>query len=494
MASERNAPEHGGRIRMRLGGAAGPRGGGLYVSELQRKRLLEAAFAVVAEDGYQGMAVRKVAERAGVSSKTFYDLFSDREDCFLAAFDYGVGELSRRVRPVYEAQQDWVAAVREGLGALLAVLDGEPALRWLVFVEALGVGPRVLARRAEVLQELAAVLDRGRVGVKDAAGLPSLTGEGVVGAAFGVIHARLSEQPPGPLVGLLGELMATIVLPYRGRAAAAREQRGTRTFSSGRKNPAGLKSLARLAEGQAAPPVGVLRPLGSMPPVDFRLTVRRQTVLAAIAELGEQGAHPNNREVSELTGITDQGQISRLMMSLQEQGLVENTKGQGQAKAWRLSAHGEEAIDANRPVEGERRGIETFSSGQKNLAGLKSPTRLAEKDPAGKLKGGELVAPGELEAGFRLTTRTHLVLQAVGELAGGESHPSNREIAHVAGVKDPGQISKLLARLESRGLLLNTGGVTQGVSNAWQLTPRGREVLQHGVAHSDRSEPSRVPR
>ena len=65
-----------GRVRMRRPGTPGPRGGGVYVTELQRARLLDAAFAVVSEDGYRRMTARRVSGRAGVSNKTFYDLFS----------------------------------------------------------------------------------------------------------------------------------------------------------------------------------------------------------------------------------------------------------------------------------------------------------------------------------------------------------------------------------------------------------------------------------
>src|ERR1039457_2970034 len=152
-----------GRLRMRHP-VAGPRGGGLYVSELQRMRLLDAACAVIAEQGYRRMAVRKVSERAGVSSKTFYDLFNDREDCFLAAFDHALEELAAVVCPVCVGESEWVARIRAGLGALLGLLDGEPALCRLVFVEALGAGPRVLERRAMVLEQLERVIDEGRVG------------------------------------------------------------------------------------------------------------------------------------------------------------------------------------------------------------------------------------------------------------------------------------------------------------------------------------------
>jgi AcrR family transcriptional regulator/DNA-binding MarR family transcriptional regulator len=331
------------RLRMRHP-VPGPRGGGLYVSELQRTRLLEAAFAVIAEQGYRRMAVRKVSERAGVSSKTFYDLFTDREDCFLAAFDHAVDELVTVARGACEGESDWAARIRAGLGALLAFLDGEPELCRLVFVEALGAGPRVLERRARVLKQLESVIDEGRTGVKEAAELPSLTAEGVVSATFGVIHARLSQQQsPEPLTGLLNSLMGMIVLPYRGRKAAAQELAHPVSKAGPRALPAERLHLLRPADkSRFSGPAG--RTSGSR----AGLTVRTYAVLAAVSE------HPgvSNREVSDLVRVSDQGQISRLMARLAEQGLLENAGGhiQGVAKAWRLTARGEELVHANRPA------------------------------------------------------------------------------------------------------------------------------------------------
>jgi AcrR family transcriptional regulator len=269
-----------------------------------------------------------------VSSKTFYDLFADREDCFLAAFDHGVEQLEAHARRAFDRERDWVAGIRAGLAALLGFLDREPALRRLVFVEALAAGPRVLERRAQLLGELTSVIEQGQAGVKGGR-LPGVIAEGVVGATFGVIHARLSEQNPRPLSGLTGELMAMIVLPYRGRAAATREL--------ARPVPKLVLEVSLDAEDDAP-----ARPLGSAPIADFRLTIRTQTVLAAVAE------HPgsNNRRVSELAGVSDQGQISRLMMRLSEQALLENIGGQGQGapKAWRLTPNGEAVIHANPPL------------------------------------------------------------------------------------------------------------------------------------------------
>jgi AcrR family transcriptional regulator/DNA-binding MarR family transcriptional regulator len=337
-----------GRVRMRRPGTPGPRGGGVYVTELQRARLLDAAFAVVAEDGYRRMTARRVSGRAGVSNKTFYDLFSDREDCFLATFDHAVDELAAVVLPAWEGERDWATAVRAGLGALLGFLDGEPALRRLVFVEALGAGPRVLARRVEVLGVLQGAVDQGRAGMKVGRELPALTAEGVVGAAFGVIHTRLLSSRAGSLTVLLNELMAAIVLPYRGPAAATRELSrptpppGRGGASRSRTQEAWRATHASDRGRRDAPPIAVL---------DFRLTVRTHRVLCAVGELAGRGSDPNNREVSDAAGVSDQGQISKLLSRLEGHGLLENTGGstQGVARAWRLTPRGEEIVRVGQP-------------------------------------------------------------------------------------------------------------------------------------------------
>jgi AcrR family transcriptional regulator len=359
-----------GRVRVRKG-AAGPQGGGVYVSALQRSRLLDAAVGLVVELGVRGLTVRRVTARAGMSSKTFYDLFADREDCLLAAFDQSVERIAGVVLPANGAEDDWVAGVRGGLGALLGLLDGEPSLGRFVFVEALACGPRVLERRARLLEDIASVID-AHAGSETGRVSPLAT-EGVLGAVCGVIHTRLLESSPGRLLGLLGPLMATIVLPYRGQEAAAAElaravsetvpARSARRGGSagGSKTPSGFSGF-----------VG-----GSSVSVDFRPTLRTFTVLSVIG----QQAGLNNREVSDRAGVSDQGQISRLLWRLEDQGLVQNTGGreQGTPKAWSLTALGEQALHASRPHAAHLDSTNTTSVGA---------------SPSGRTDAGTSVARG----------------------------------------------------------------------------------------------------
>ena len=437
------------------------REGSRYASDPQRGRLLSATFALVGERGYEGLTARSVSGRAGVSNRTFYECFSDREDCFLAAFNHAVAGLESEVRAGWESEPGWIAGVRAALAALLRALDREPAVGRLVFVEALGAGPRVLARRARVLEGLAVVVDGGRANAKASARLPGLVAEGVVGATFGVIHARLLELRPEPLVELLGPLMATIVLPYRGSEAAAREL--TRPVP---------RSPMRRRDGNGLS----RRVVGLASPVDYRLTVRTQMALAAVA--GRPGL--NNREVSEIIGLADKSQISRMMKRLSDQGLVENTLAHSkrQVMAWRLTADGEAVIDAHRGGRALLKAQRTAGKG-----GKRRGTQIVR--PAGPLtrdlSAGRISGPA-----LRMTVLTRDVLAAVANLSRRGSNPSNREVAQAAGVKDEGQISRLLRRIEGHGLIENSGGRTAGVPNAWRLTRRGQEVLQASTPNRDR--------
>ena len=75
-------------------------GDGLLVAS-PRARMLDAMTAAVAENGYAATSVAEVINRAHASRRTFYEQFTDKEDCFLAAYqlatDYATGRLAEAV-------------------------------------------------------------------------------------------------------------------------------------------------------------------------------------------------------------------------------------------------------------------------------------------------------------------------------------------------------------------------------------------------------------
>jgi AcrR family transcriptional regulator len=318
--------------RLRPGPNGLPRG---QVTEIQRTRMLTAAVEAVEEVGYARLTVAQVIGRARVSRKTFYDLFEDREDCFLAAFDQAVEQLSALVSEAYERESNWRDGIRAGLFALLRFMDEEPGLARLCVVEALGAGPRVLQRRAQILRQLRQVVNQGRASasgrVSPAAGeAPDVTAEGVVGAVFAVLHTRLLARVREPFTDLLGPLMSMIVLPYLGTRAASGELT--------RKPPRVPRLRTPLRRASRDPLEGL----------DMRLTYRTVRVLTFIGE--NSGA--SNREIAEGSGIADQGQISKLLTRLERLELVSNTGGgqiRGSSNAWRLTERGVQVERATRP-------------------------------------------------------------------------------------------------------------------------------------------------
>jgi AcrR family transcriptional regulator len=308
------------------------------VAQIQRARILAAMFDVAAERGAANVRVAHVVERSGVSRRTFYEMFTGREDCFLAAFEDALAFASQRVLPAYQAERKWSERIRAGLVALLSFLEEEPVIGRLLIVESLAGGAKALERRNRVLAQVAAAVDGGRTlkgtGAESASadGLPALTAEGLVGGVLSLIQARIARPAHEPLLGLANQLVSMIVLPYLGPAAVRRElERPVEARASGHRD-------ARLLE---YPFKGA----------GMRLTYRTVRVLVAVAE--HSGA--SNRVIGETAGISDQGQISKLLGRLQRGGLVSNTgigPGLGAPNAWCLTAGGRQVVDSIRTHTG----------------------------------------------------------------------------------------------------------------------------------------------
>ena len=123
----------------------------------QRGRMLDAIAQVVAAKGYGATTVADVIAHAGVSRKTFYEHFRDKEDCFLAAYETGVEVLLATMRAADPGGEDMLARVRARVRAYLQTLDAEPGFARTFVIEVGAAGPRALARRHAVLRQFAEV-------------------------------------------------------------------------------------------------------------------------------------------------------------------------------------------------------------------------------------------------------------------------------------------------------------------------------------------------
>jgi len=313
------------------------------VAELQRSRLLAAAVRVLEDQGYEHATVAHITHRARVSRRTFYELFANREQCVAAV----LGDTAERVaRELCEAGLQglpWRERMRGGLWVILCFLEREPELGRVMVVHALqGSGP-VLRTREGIVDRLVAAVDQGRGESAKGAGCSALTAEGVVGATLAILHGRLARAGGGRprLTDLLGELARTVVLPYLGPAAARREQ----TRPAPRTHAAAPRTRKAQRDGAD--------PLEGLP---MRLTYRTARALQSVTR------HPgaSNRQIADYAGISDQGQVSKLLARLESLGLISNRSGgraKGEPNRWTLTARGADiarSIASHLETTGER--------------------------------------------------------------------------------------------------------------------------------------------
>lgn len=293
-------------------------------------RLVCAMIEVCAEEGAANVTVTKVVERAGVSRRTFYEIFEDAHACLLAAFEEALARAWRSVRSCYVGEAAWVVRIRASLAALLGFFDEQPNCARLLVVESLGAGRELLACRQRAVAALVSAVEQGQTQASRASAANTLTAEGVVGAVLAVLHARLSGPRHEAVSPLVNPLLSMIVLPYLGPAASRRE----------------LERLVTCAADQGGPPAVAHRGSSGNPlkGLKMRLTYRTMHVLAAIA------SHPgsSNRAIGDAAGLGDQGQVSKLLARLEGLGLIENARHgapRGERNAWKLTTRGREVHD-----------------------------------------------------------------------------------------------------------------------------------------------------
>lgn len=163
----------------------------------QRLRLLAAASAALAEQGYGHLTAARVTELAGVSSRTFYQHFEDLWACLLAAYETEAGRLCEEI----EATQ----SPRAGIAAALRFLAAEPDVARLLSAEPPPQIAALAEARRGLVERLGEMLRAALTDPDGATPLPGLERR-LVGAAFALVSARAASGDPRRLRELEPEL------------------------------------------------------------------------------------------------------------------------------------------------------------------------------------------------------------------------------------------------------------------------------------------------
>jgi AcrR family transcriptional regulator len=155
----------------------------------QRERLLNGMIAAANRDGYAGANVSAVIEQAGVSRPTFYDYFTDRDDCFVATVRDVQGKLLEQITERVEASEP-ERALAATIEATVQFASSEPAAARFLMKEALAAGPAILDVRDAGLAETAQLVDAAFDTLPAKTGVPDIP----VAAILGTIHRLLATR------------------------------------------------------------------------------------------------------------------------------------------------------------------------------------------------------------------------------------------------------------------------------------------------------------
>jgi len=193
-------------------------------NESRRKPILAAMIRVVGVKGYKATSVADVIEEAGVSRSTFYKHFSDKHDCFLAAYEMLVEQVFGEVAANCDGAQPWMDRVSAGLATIVELFALDPALARTAIVEVAAAGAAARRLHWNAVARFARFLDAGRelAGNKE---LPENISLMSAGAVSGLIFDELLANRADRLPDLLPDLLFAMLVPYIGPRAATEEMR-----------------------------------------------------------------------------------------------------------------------------------------------------------------------------------------------------------------------------------------------------------------------------
>ena len=197
------------------------------VIESQRGRIVAAMRQLVATHGYNKVPVATVTKQAGVSRKTFYELYSSKEECFAAIYEQEIERVLAPALQAFEGSEPWADRLRTALGVLLGTLATDPVAARICFVEVLAAGPLALERRAKAnhaLDPLFAPPAGSRAAPAQASdAIPLAPPRAIVAGSVGylteTLHREVAAGRTAELPKLRAQLVHTLTLPFADQVA-----------------------------------------------------------------------------------------------------------------------------------------------------------------------------------------------------------------------------------------------------------------------------------
>jgi AcrR family transcriptional regulator len=176
--------------------------------------------AAVEAKGYAATSVADVLVRAQVSRSAFYAQFRDKEDCFLACYDWGTGLVLEAATTALDAAGPWRQRIRRVYQNVLDTFAQYPHLARVCMVEALAAGPAAIDRYRDAIAALVELLERDMVDHADVPQVPRLVLLSLIGGTSNIIYEEILAGRTIGLPALADDLTRLWLAAFLGYAAA----------------------------------------------------------------------------------------------------------------------------------------------------------------------------------------------------------------------------------------------------------------------------------
>jgi TetR/AcrR family transcriptional regulator len=179
----------------------------------QRARIHGALIEAVAQNGYEGTSVKRVIELAGVSRRSFYEQFANKEDCFLVTFDLIVRRDLQQIRTAYlTAEGPFEQRARAAFERVAETIESDPKAGTLVVLAAPQANAAGLLRLRATARACEQMLGRGFAESADAVALPVPIVRAIVGGLQGIAASALRDPGATQELDLTEEMLRWTLL------------------------------------------------------------------------------------------------------------------------------------------------------------------------------------------------------------------------------------------------------------------------------------------
>jgi AcrR family transcriptional regulator len=160
----------------------------------QRERLYEATIQSVNERGFVATTISDLVARAGVSRRSFYEHFENKEECLLATYDALIERLTARIATAYDPKDEWIDQIEAFVRALFEASSDRPDAARLVSVEMGAAGPVGIERWARDAERLSAFIMAVFDHAPGEGSVPAPVARAIVGALRTILYSRVRRE------------------------------------------------------------------------------------------------------------------------------------------------------------------------------------------------------------------------------------------------------------------------------------------------------------